>query len=747
MGTKFLKFFLFILVVFFFVKIGAGLVYGAKELAQYGPPPPPPGGGTPAPTPCVPTLTCTACGLPCFQNFGTQQCYDGCGVYLGPNACVNSACVAPPVCNSSCIGGSWSYACSNGCHYATCNITNSAGSCSWTDPFCYADSGKYSYTCGCTSAQGPPGHIAQFNCNTSIGGPAAWNPPTWQDPNCYQNTYSNTPSGSCSYSCTCTTGTGGAGHYSTCTDQSPAQCGPYLDPMCYGDTATVQCSNGQQATTSQCIVTDRGNQWAVTNQVCVTNGTCATPVPTPTPTATPTPKCTTGSNGNSKDCASCGAACGTALADCQFTQPQPCIRTQAPGVGCGNCPSQAQSCVANRCVNNATIMGDVFVDTNVDTLKDNGEGNYGGAITITATDPTGVIKTATVVGGSYSLSLAPNTSYRVTYTNPPTGQGYYVTYPTTAGNPFFDVALGTPCSTGGSNSAICDGAGNINTLNFGITNTKPWFQCQGGDCRIDAGFTDKIPSTSLTLPYANLNGSGGTPGLIFTGNSTPDFGFGQASTKGWVVGGAGALGETYAPTKIGGVVKTSYNYILSKVNQGNITPTDLSTVCNLQSCVLPSLAHGIYKAGSSVNLVGASPFSGGSYVILVNGDLTISTRISVPAGSTALFTASGNINVDKSIGEAASSSSPTIEGIYSADKSFNAQSFGGCTIQPDLRLNIGGSVITNAAGLGGSFQNSRDLCANDPSYPALSFFERVDFIINTPEFLKNPNFTYQEVAP
>ncbi len=433
---------------------------------------------------------------------------------------------------------------------------------------------------------------------------------------------------------------------------------------------------------------------------------------------------------------------------CYYTGPQPCVQTLAPSQPCNkNCPN-GQNCQSNLCVADNTISGNVYVDTNVNTYKDNGEVNYTGPATLSLS--TGA--TVNAINGAFTFTnLLPGT-YTVNYTNPPTGAGgYSVTYPLNGPPPSLIVTVGSgTCSTNGAHDASCDASGDIISLDFGITNNKPWIQGQGSDMRIDSGFIDKIPASAVSGPYASINGSGATPGLIFTGTSTPDFGQGNASTKLWIVGGP-QNSEIYAPTQVGGTVKTSYSYVYGKASQANITPTDISPSCTggIANCTLsPSIPHGVYVANGNLVLNAFNFPAGQNYVILVNGDLTVKGRITVPNGSTALFSASGNINIDPSVGETTPSSvTSDIEGIYSADKTFTAQGNNNCSIGPDKRLNIAGSVITNAGGAGGSFVYQRDLCANDIYYPTVYFIERPDFIINSPEFLNQPNFTYQEIAP
>lgn len=497
---------------------------------------------------------------------------------------------------------------------------------------------------------------------------------------------------------------------------------------------------GITQTTQTCNST--GTAWT-TSSACVT--TC-TPQAAPPP---PTPDC---NSSDSTSCGACSVACGVGTQQCTYVQSpggRNCNPVAAPSQLCFPTCSSGFNCLGNVCQLANSIAGNVFIDTNSNTRKDAGEVNYTG----TATFQLSTGATVNAAGGLYTFTNLLPGNYTVNYNNPPTGAGgYSMTIPPNGPPPFWTVIVGAggSCSADGSPDGACDVNGSVINLNFGINNNKPWIQCKGADCRIDAGFTSEVPTTAIGGAYANLNGSGNTPGLIFTGNSTPNFGQGQPSSTGWVVGGP-TYGETYTPTKVGGIVKTSYNYILAKAAQGNITPTDLAPFCagGLSNCTLTfgASSHGVYRANGNLNLNAFTFPNGQNYVILVAGDMTINGRISVPTTSTVLFSATGNITVVRTVGEAVSSISPTIDGIYSADKSFIAQGYGGCSVQPDLRLNIAGSVITNAALAGGFFTNQRDLCANDIYYPTIYFTERLDMVLNTPDFLKQPNFTYQEIAP
>jgi hypothetical protein len=85
-----------------------------------------------------------------------------------------------------------------------------------------------------------------------------------------------------------------------------------------------------------------------------------------------------------------------------------------------------------------------------------------------------------------------------------------------------------------------------------------------------------------------------------------------------------------------------------------------------------------------------------------------------------------------------------LDGIFSTDQSFIAESTGDCT---DQRLNIGGAVIANAGLSGGTFQNKRDICSFDGQYPTVSITQRLDLILNAAPFLTQQDLVSHEVAP
>ena len=270
--------------------------------------------------------------------------------------------------------------------------------------------------------------------------------------------------------------------------------------------------------------------------------------------------------------------------------------------------------------------------------------------------------------------------------------------------------------------------------------------------RIDAGFSDDIPATTLPNPYAILNGAGGNPGIIFSGNTNPSFGspISRASSMDWIVGNA-SFRDTFTPFPPN-VIKTSYEYILAFAQRNGITPVNMATppTCvpgGIANCSLkPSLSHGLYIANGDLTIANASYTFGANedFVILVNGNLTLLGNLSVPVGSTVTFAVKGDIKVNDNVGN--------IEGYYSTNKNFIIRDDADDTDDDscptaDTQLNVEGSIITNASLTGGSLHNHRDLCAANSTAPSLLIKERPDFILNSPQLIRSAQTVWQEIAP
>jgi hypothetical protein len=382
-----------------------------------------------------------------------------------------------------------------------------------------------------------------------------------------------------------------------------------------------------------------------------------------------------------------------------------------------------------------TISGTVYIDGNKNGIKDNGETNYTGPITITTSK--GEVTTS---GGAYTISdIPPDSQVIVSYTNLP--DTYSLIYPRNGPPPSFDVTTGSTCNTNGANGANCTN-GNITNLNFAVTNNNPWWQANCSDVRMDSGIVDLLPlwRLALTADSSCFN----TPGIAFTGDTWGIFGQGFVSTSSQISGGTYPYPEVFAPPQ-SSPLASSYTSLVAKAQNAGISPVNLSSVCSLANCTLPpSLPHGVFYAGSDVKLNAFTVPANQNYVFLINGTLTIQGSISVPVGSTALFASAKDIVVASSVGSLSTDTTSDLDGWYVAGGSFILNSTNSC---PDLRLNVAGSVVVNALGNGGSLQNNRDLCADDANYPTISFMQRLDLIMNAPLFIKQQQTVSQEIAP
>ena len=413
------------------------------------------------------------------------------------------------------------------------------------------------------------------------------------------------------------------------------------------------------------------------------------------------------------------------------------------------------------------ISGNVFVDSDDSQRKNGSETNFAASPGILMSNYPGGAPNPLITNnpdGSYTLTGLISGQYTVRYPSLPTG--YIMNHPRNGPPASFIAPVGSSCAEATPSPGGNCNNNNLENLNFAIKRGLPWWQAYGLDVRFDTGISNPVPPSpdaSCTGAYAMLPGSSSTPGVAFTGAAPANFWQGNVSSNGWLVGGA-AYPETFVPSN-GTLIQTSYGYLQSIMKQSNITPTNLTTVCsNLNNCTLPGgLSNGIYQANSSVTLNNFTASANRDIIILVNGDLTLKGTLSVPTTSTVFYSVSGSITVDPSLGRTAACPGPVIgsgnlEGFFSADQNFSVPSGSStnpatadCSASPspipDKQLNVQGAIVVNAGGSGGNFINSRDLCTDNINFPSFTIRERPDMILNAPEFLRVPNFIWQEVAP
>ena len=391
-----------------------------------------------------------------------------------------------------------------------------------------------------------------------------------------------------------------------------------------------------------------------------------------------------------------------------------------------------------------SVTGNLFEDV-ANSQSKGAQSNFAGSFTITRNPAVGAVTT-------YQDARVPN--YRIDNLTPgsytvslnPVPSGYSVTYPLNGPPPSFNITVGAGCSEN-SLDASCDVNGNINGLNFGVTNVSPWIQAEGSDIRAFSGsFINQIPPGAPSCgSFSNLdNATSGTPGLIFSSGSQ-DHQSGAVSSKNWKV-----TGSSYDCSGS----KTTYSYIKNIVTNNGITPQSLpgcvssGNDVNCNTASWGSLANGVYEVNvpnGTVNINGSGYTfpTGKDYVILVNGKIKINEEIHVPNTSTATFASTNDLTIAGSIGVPSpfTSKATNLEGWYTTQGRVILENTNSCpTASP--RLNVGGAIVAC-----GGFTNERNLCGGNAQCPSFYIKERVDFILNAPEFLMPTRRVYQEVAP
>ena len=395
-----------------------------------------------------------------------------------------------------------------------------------------------------------------------------------------------------------------------------------------------------------------------------------------------------------------------------------------------------------------TVSGNVFVDANSDSLKDNGETNYAATPVINASGGTVTAKT----DGTFQVTGLTAGTHNISYSSLPSG--YRMIYPKNGTPPSFNVIVGSGCKVDTTTGGSCDPSNNIINLNFAINNSLPWSQTEGNlDVRFDSGFTTNIPASPNPTcgPYAAGTNGSPAPAVLYTGDADADFGSGQGTANNWLVGGS-LYPEVYGGKSS---LSVSYSALSNKLTAASIAPTDMSAIqgCSvLSNCSLPAnLSNGVYIAHGSVTLTGDYTFPAGkNYVFLINGSLVMKGALIVPHTSTDTFIAKNDITVDKSVGATTLSCNPIvpqIEGMFSAGGNFIIEGNGDPVNYPDSMLNLQGSLVINAERQGGSFINKRDLGSENGSYPVFTITARPDFALHAPELLKETTRIQQEVAP
>lgn len=386
-----------------------------------------------------------------------------------------------------------------------------------------------------------------------------------------------------------------------------------------------------------------------------------------------------------------------------------------------------------------TIKGNVFNDANKNLHMDASEGRVTGAVV----GSTG--GTVTLNNGIYGIENLIEGTYTISYTSPPPA-GFYMLYPKPPS--FVNVKVGPGCNVDMTTGASCSG-GNIINLNFAVTDSMPWIQTYGLDLRVDDGFYNFQPASSVCGggSYASGTDSSFTsPGIVFSGDGSSDFGQGFSSSRNWVVGGMSYPEVFQGATPL----KTSAQNLLAAAAKAGITVNDLGDCSG--GCNLNPLQKGFYHTSGNMKIDQNTNFNNGNYVFVSDGTITITngSKINVLPSATVIFSAQ-NIIIDKTIGAAANVCpvpAGQIQGIFSADEDITVEgNHGNCVAGKDNMLNMEGTFIANATRQGGKFNNYRDLCEDNAAIPSLTIKARPDFILNAPGFLSQQNNISHEETP
>ncbi|KKR79095.1 MAG: hypothetical protein UU25_C0022G0001, partial [Microgenomates group bacterium GW2011_GWB1_40_9] len=264
------------------------------------------------------------------------------------------------------------------------------------------------------------------------------------------------------------------------------------------------------------------------------------------------------------------------------------------------------------------------------------------------------------------------------------------------------------------------------TIDFrvGYIPQSGWVQTKVGNVYALNQLTSSVPITA-TNPYFSLVGTGGTAGLVSYGSG---YDFSLA---------AGDLGETQVSPNLW-LVNQSHTPIhyYERFNQTLRNTTKTAITTGLDSLTKPACATNpcVFTIEGNVISAASSPWTIGAneqIIILVNGNVTISSDITITSGGFFALIVNGNITIDPTV--------TTLNGMYiaSTDTFTGTFSSGAGTTQ----LTVLGSVIAD------EFSLQRDLGALNDSTPGEFFELDPQLLFTMPEALKEAPYVWQEVAP
>lgn len=517
------------------------------------------------------------------------------------------------------------------------------------------------------------------------------------------------------------------------------------------------CANGDERVRLgiyYCSV-DTGCQFPDFRNVGFGNGTCSqqdyenemrdcekgacVPIATPTPTPTPTPpSCTvsvspasatistgetvtftasvTPSNGtvSSVSFSSSNGGVATVSPSSDTTSP---YSTVATGVGAGSatvtatvymggvatCNSSASGTGGISVTNPPVIYGTVYYDAD-NSCSTSAPSNLGGAQVQAGAEPAELVQG----DGTYSITTSTAGLYDLALS----GYGSYVC--SSCG-----LLDGCPTKT----SVLSPVAGPVN---FYMTDSRgAWWQAEGagvysGDTSSGTTVLSSLPTSSDRMIIPGVDGMVGA--VVRASGDVSVGGTGEVSDEGWK-----AISEYNGK-------RMDYTFFAGRMGISTTTDSDWSGNDIDLSTIAGSGKEAYYAEPISGNTITLgndwSVGSGESYVVFVDGDLTINNDVIVTPGGFLAFVVNGDVAVDPSV--------TSMQGMYVMDGNWSSGTTGGT----DVQLVTGGSIVA-----WGGVNLQRDLGSSNLSAPGEKFVYRPDLLVNMPDAMKNFLLNWQEVAP
>lgn len=322
------------------------------------------------------------------------------------------------------------------------------------------------------------------------------------------------------------------------------------------------------------------------------------------------------------------------------------------------------------------------------------------------------------------------------FTGVVTGSYTLVSEPPAAGNWSFARACWRNETTGAAGEGFSQTLVVDQTIRWDVGYTKgtAWVQTEGGDVYAAGTLTSSIPSGITPRVFAK-NGSGGYPGVVTYGTSYDldadiySSGSTLVSSTNWLVN------TTYSQTDY-------FDYFYRRFSSPTTPTTDAAFSNPLAVTKPPSSTIPYYVVGDITTSGNWSVGNGQSITILVNGNLTLGGRVNITGNGFIAFIVKGTITVSDSVGVAAGSSTPVVEGLY-VTSPLGLFDTGNSTVAGAERFVGEGMFVSGNFSLG---RNLESVGANTTT-PAELFIYNPGLLMRMPDAMMALPVTWQEVAP